>query len=87
MLIENAIKHNVAISKQPITIKIYRRDNYLHVENKLQKKKYLPRERKSTGIENIKKRYSFFTNKKLEVVETEEHFIVNLPLIEIEYAD
>lgn len=60
MLIENAIKHNVAISKQPITIKIYRRDNYLHVENKLQKKKYLPRERKSTGIENIKKRYSFF---------------------------
>ena len=87
MLIENAIKHNVATVERPITIEIVNDGNKLVVKNNLQKKKYLPRERKATGIENIKKRYEFFTEKKPQVVETEDDFIVNLPLIEIEYAD
>ena len=87
MLIENAIKHNVATKEQPITIGIKSDAGFLLVENNMQKKKYLPRERKATGILNIRKRYEFFSDKTMEVVESEEKFIVKLPLIEIEYAD
>lgn len=87
MLIENAIKHNFATVEKPIHIKIESNAENIMVSNNLQKKKYLPRERKATGIENIRRRYEFFTNKTVEVVETESEFIVKLPLIEIEYAD
>jgi len=87
MLIENAIKHNVATVDKPVRIKIYSEGDMLLVENNLQKKKYMPRERKATGIENIRRRYEFFTDKKPVVVESETAFIVKLPLIEIEYAD
>ena len=87
MLVENAIKHNLATVDKPITIEVYNDKDLLIVKNNLQKKKYLPRERKATGIENIKKRYEFFTDKILEVVESDDSFIVKLPLIDIEYAD
>ena len=87
LLVENAIKHNLATVDKPITIEVYNDKDILIVKNNLQKKKYLPRERKATGIENIKKRYEFFTDKILEVVESDDSFIVKLPLIDIEYAD
>lgn len=87
MLIENAIKHNLATTEKPITLELYDEDGMLIVQNNLQKKKYLPRERKATGIENIRKRYEFFTDKNIDVVETDQSFIVKLPLIDIEFAD
>ena len=87
MLVENAIKHNVATIEKPVRIKIYSENGNLIVENNIQKKKYLPRERKASGLNNIKRRYEFFTEKSLEIVESEKSFIVILPLIEIEYAD
>ncbi len=86
MLIENAIKHNVATIEKPVTISIQSEGETLIVKNNLQRKKYLPRERKASGLNNIVKRYEFFTDKKIEIVETNDAFIVNLPLIEIEYA-
>jgi LytS/YehU family sensor histidine kinase len=87
MLIENAIKHNVATTADPINIKVYSNSGFLIIENERRKKKYLPTERKATGIANITKRYEFFTDKKVEVVESQDKFIVKLPLIEIEYGD
>ena len=86
MLIENAIKHNIATVDKPIYIKLSEKDNYLIVENNSQKKKYLPKEREATGLKNIEKRYEFFSNKKLIIEDTPEDFIVKLPLIDIEYA-
>lgn len=85
MLIENAIKHNVATKDKPIYIKVYENDNLLIVENNMQKKKYLPKEREATGLKNIQKRYEFFTDKKVIVEENKEKFIIKLPLIEIDY--
>ncbi|MBT8231888.1 MAG: histidine kinase [Saprospiraceae bacterium] len=86
MLVENAIKHNIATKEKPIYIKIKSlEDNTLIVENNLQKKKYLPQERKATGIINIQRRYEFFTNKKITVLENEDVFSITLPLIEIDY--
>lgn len=86
MLIENAIKHNLATVAKPIYIKLYAKDNYLIIENNIQKKKYLPQEREATGLKNIQKRYDFFTDKKVIIEETTALFSVKLPLIEIEYS-
>jgi len=85
MLIENAIKHNVATKDKPIHIKVYEKDNFLVVENNIQKKKYLPKEREATGLKNIQKRYEFFTDKKVLIEEKNEKFTIMLPLIEIDY--
>ena len=85
MLIENAIKHNMANESHPIKIKIYSDNNHIVVENNLQKKKYAVQERKGSGLQNIQNRYEFFSNKKLEIIETESTYKVILPLLEIEY--
>jgi len=87
MLIENAIKHNMATVERPVTINIFSEGGSLIVENNLQKKKYLKRERDATGIENIKKRFAFFTDKRVEVTETDSTFRVEVPLVEIEYVE
>lgn len=85
MLIENAIKHNLATVAKPIEIKLYAEKDYLVIENNIQKKKYLPKEREATGLKNIQSRYDFFTNKKVVIEETDQLFKVKLPLIDIEY--
>jgi len=85
MLIENAIKHNMANEANPILIKVYSDNNHIIVENNLQKKKYATQERKGSGLQNIKNRYEFFSDKQMEILETEDTFKVILPLLEIEY--
>ena len=86
MLIENAIKHNMANTENPITITIKSDgNNNIIVRNNLQKKKYAVQEREGSGLQNIKNRYAFFSDKEMLVEETETHFQVLLPLLDIEY--
>jgi LytS/YehU family sensor histidine kinase len=40
MLVENAIKHNIIADEQPLTIRVYRENSLIVVENNLQKKIY-----------------------------------------------
>lgn len=87
MLIENAIKHNMANVNNPITIKIYSAGmDTVIVENNVQKKKYSQQERKGSGLENIKNRYKFFTDKPVVITEDESVFKVTLPLLEIDFS-
>jgi LytS/YehU family sensor histidine kinase len=80
MLVENAIKHNEVSDKNPLSIRIYSTgDDYLFVENALHKK--AGSEGNGTGIENIKERYEFFTNKKVIISEDGGKFSVGLPLL------
>ena len=80
MLIENAIKHNVISKKKPLTIRIYDEENYLVVENNLQKKE--TREYSSNvGLKNIQSRYGFLSGDKIEIFEDEHTFKVKIPLI------
>ena len=62
------------------------KENILTVKNNVIKKKYMPRETESSGLNNIQSRYAFFSEKNIEIIETEGMFEVRLPLIEIEYA-
>ncbi len=84
LLVENAIKHNVVSADDPLTIKLYHDQDYIVVENSLQKKIVLPESSNGIGLENIKMRYHYLTTREVLVMETTEKFIVKLPIIEIE---
>jgi hypothetical protein len=82
LLIENAIKHNEVSTEHPLSIKLYRDQTYLVVENSLRKKGTLGENTNGVGLENIRKRYQFLTNREVSIQETDQKFIVKLPIIE-----
>lgn len=80
MLVENAVKHNIISRKKPLAVKIYSEDDYIVVSNNLQKKDTNKFSTK-LGLENIKSRYNYLTDKKVEIVESPDEFLVKIPLI------
>jgi LytS/YehU family sensor histidine kinase len=81
LLIENSIKHNVISTKKPLSIMIGQEDNYLVVKNNMQKKE-VKEYSSAMGLKNINSRYGFLTDRKVEINENENEFIVKIPLIE-----
>jgi len=80
MLVENAIKHNEVSDRKPLQIRIFSSDNQcLSVENRLQKKS--GSEGSGSGIQNIRDRYEFFTDRKVIIFEDLEKFMVTIPLL------
>ncbi|MEM9932585.1 MAG: histidine kinase [Bacteroidota bacterium] len=80
-LMENAIKHNKASEKYPLTVRItYETGDRLRVVNNLQPFQ-TPPSSNGTGLENIRKRYEFLSDDVPSVEKNETHFSVNLPLI------
>jgi len=80
MLAENAIKHNIISSDEPLFINMYLMDGYLVVRNNLQVKSTLENS-VNLGLENIKMQYEILANRKVEVLKEEGYFTVKLPLI------
>lgn len=80
ILIENAMKHNELSSDHPLTISLKSADETLTVSNNLQLKS-LHEPGSQTGLQNIRARYKFFTDKQVEVIKTTENFIVKIPLL------
>ena len=82
MLIENAIKHNVISEEDPLAIRLYKEDAFLVVENNLQKKTVVNNGTASgLGLENIRKRYEFLSNTKVQIIEDKSRFMVKLPVL------
>ncbi len=81
LLIENAIKHNIIAQGQSLTIRVYKNENYIVVENNLQKKTILVEDSSGLGLENIKRRYEFLSSSKIKVLETDTIFKVEIPII------
>ncbi|HCY40593.1 MAG TPA: hypothetical protein DHV48_04455 [Prolixibacteraceae bacterium] len=80
MLVENAIKHNEISDRKPLQIRIFVSDDqYLMVENQLQKKS--GSEGTGSGIGNIKSQYGFFTGKKVIISENGDKFLAGIPLL------
>tara|TARA_R110002072_G_scaffold48716_5_gene133135 strand:+ start:4938 stop:6047 length:1110 start_codon:yes stop_codon:yes gene_type:complete len=80
LLLENTIKHNIVSESKPLHIRIYEKDNYLVVENDLQRKEVL-KTRKGVGLQNIINRYGILTSRKVEILENEQLFQVRLPIL------
>ncbi|MCF6140893.1 2TM domain-containing protein [Flavobacterium sp. K77] len=80
LLLENTIKHNVVSENKPLQITIYIQDNYLVVQNNLQKKEVL-QDRQGVGLQNIVSRYALLSKRKVLVEQTETHFKVLIPIL------
>jgi two-component system, LytTR family, sensor kinase len=80
LLIENAVKHNIISEKRPLSIRIYEENNFIVVANKHQKKNQKPYS-SGMGLQNIRERYAYLSDKEIIIDETQEFFIVKIPLI------
>ncbi len=76
-LLENAAKHNAATLTMPLLVNIYVETDHLVISNNLQ-----PANAESNGIglSNLNERFRILMHKEIEIVRTEGHFIVKLPL-------
>lgn len=80
MLIENAIKHNIISDDEPLVIEIGNNDEYIYVKNTLQRKSSVEITNQ-VGLENLINRYEYLSDRKVEIIETNTHFEVSLPLL------
>ena len=83
ILIENAVKHNVASHSKPLHIRIYTNDdNRLVVENNLQKRTD-PAPSTGVGLQNLNLRCKYLSNHHLIIQQTETSFSVTVPLMNV----
>jgi hypothetical protein len=81
LLLENAIKHNEISSEKQLHISLKIENEMLVVSNNRNER--ISEELSSkTGLKNIRSRYSFFTNRSVEVQETPDSFTVKIPLLQ-----
>ena len=85
MLVENAIKHNVVSEKKPlhISFKSYE-GNYFIVSNSLNQRPEELKDSSRSGLDNIRRRYAYFTDQEVQVTANDKQFEVKVPLLEIE---
>jgi LytS/YehU family sensor histidine kinase len=79
LLVENAVKHNVVSDEEPLKINIRNDENSIIILNN---KTAAPSKSSShkVGLDNIQKRYAFFTSINVEVND-EDYFEVKLPIL------
>ncbi len=82
ILFENAIKHNIVSEKKPLTVEVFVHDAKLVVRNNLQRKSQVMDSTKF-GLDNIRRRYHFFTEETVDVQEDTQYFTVAIPLLPI----
>ncbi len=80
LLLENAVKHNIVNSSNPLKIRIFEEDGNLVVENILQPKEVLKKS-SGVGLSNIQQRYSLLTNRQVQINKTASHFFVKIPML------
>lgn len=80
MLIDNAIKHNALQVEDPLKIKIWNDDDYLHIQNNKRLRKQIKTSTRQ-GLQQLKELYSYLTNKKVMINDEEKSFEINLPLL------
>lgn len=83
MLVENVIKHNVISKTNPLAIEIYAEGKgNIVVKNKLQVKN-IGQNSTQKGLENIIKRYRYLSEKRVDIIRTNQHFMVSIPLLSL----
>ena len=74
------MKHNRMSAKAPLQVQIFVAGNCLVVQNNRQLR---PQSETSTGVglQNIVNRYSLLTDRPVHVTESDEMFVVKIPLL------
>lgn len=81
ILVENAIKHNIASAKIPLTISISTKEDKIVVENKLQLREQSTSGSTGVGLDNLMEQYRLVFGKDIDIVSKDGQFSVSLPLI------
>ena len=80
LLLENAIKHNAFDKDNPLHINIMVQDDQLIVENNIR-----PRSESvassGIGLQNIKDRYTLLAGKEIDIHQSQNQFVIKLPLL------
>ena len=80
LLVENAVKHNIASKEKPLTVNIYSENNFIVVSNnKVMRTDNVI----STGIglDNLNERYKIVDNKEIKIISNNDKFTVKIPMI------
>lgn len=80
MLLENAIKHNSISVNRPLKVEIMEEEGYVVVKNNLQPKKSEIVSNK-IGLENIKSRYKYLSDKDVLIENINGEFVVKIPVL------
>lgn len=80
VLLENAVKHNVATKSSPLKMKMYTKNGKVVVSNNINSKSTTYST--NTGLSNLRERYKLLTDKEVVIFKSEDEFRVELPLIE-----
>uniref|UniRef100_UPI004047FFAB 2TM domain-containing protein n=1 Tax=Polaribacter sp. TaxID=1920175 RepID=UPI004047FFAB len=90
LLLENAVKHNVVSSNNPLVLRIFEEDGFLIIENNISPKEAIGVSTK-VGLKNITDRYRLLTDKSVLITSDQKIFKVSLPLLtkknDIMYTD
>lgn len=81
ILVENAIKHNIASAKIPLTISISTKEDKIVVENNLQLREQSTSGSTGVGLDNLMEQYRLVFGKDIDIVSKDGQFSVSLPLI------
>ncbi len=79
LLVENAIKHNIASKSSPLKIEVFTEGDYLVVVNNLNKKETTYSTQ--TGISTLDSRYKLLCNKGLDIKTNNTHYRAAIPLL------
>lgn len=80
LLVENAIKHNTYNPDNPLKIRIKKERDYIVTNNTYNPRSVLDESTKK-GLKNISEPYDLIFHKKVEVLNTENEFIVKIPIL------
>ena len=78
-LLENMVKHNVAHAKSPLVLTVLVQGESLRVENLRYPKPEVTSS--GVGLRNLQQQFAHLTDRPMEVMTSESHFRVILPLI------
>ena len=84
MLVENAIKHNIATTSSPLVIHISISGKSIIVSNNLQLRSYVG-SKNGIGLANLRNQYALH-DEHLKIQKNEKEFIVELPYIKKEFS-
>ena len=79
LLVENAIKHNIATLKNPLIVRIGFTGEGIMVSNNLQLRSSV--DRGGVGLGNLEKQYALY-DKAIDIVKNATEFVVRVPFLE-----
>lgn len=80
LLLENAVKHNVATPKKPLHIKVNEQSGYIEIRNNLQEREVVKKS-SGVGLRNILQRYNILSDREVKINKTSAEFSVLLPML------